>query len=78
MANTQGALSRPLKSEIIWVPCAEQLPDDDLLVLVYDAEDATPVWPAYHDGDNWVTLEGCVCGVITHWMPLPNPPEASV
>jgi hypothetical protein len=80
MANTQGALSRPLKSEIIWVPCAEQLPDDDITVLVHAPNDFDPVFVAYHDSGTWRDQNGTEYDndYITHWMSFPDPPEVEL
>lgn len=67
-----------------WIPVTERLPDDDIYVLVivsgkpcknvtlhnavelaeYDPEGwILEMWPDWMDAD------------VTHWMPLPEPPE---
>ena len=59
-----------------WTPVSEEMPPEGKLVLVYDAWNGHQVmmwrdsgwWDAhdyYHDGDP-----------PTHWMLLPEPPEA--
>jgi hypothetical protein len=53
-----------------WIKVEDRLPAPYDDVIVY-------LWPgtidlAYHDEDDWVLDEDG--GVITHWMPLPQPP----
>jgi hypothetical protein len=77
--NLRGQLPR-------WVPVEEHLPENGVPVLInYIASsdgkyhpDGTAVWTDY--GCFWWegSLEDCdteVAVPITHWMPLPEPPE---
>ena len=70
-----------------WIPVEERLPENGVPVLInYIASDdgkyhpdGTAVWTDY--GCFWWegSLEDCdteVAVPITHWMPLPEPPEA--
>lgn len=59
-----------------WVPCSEQLPDDDTTVMTYAPDCNEPIWPAYHDGEEWMDLIGrpITDAEITHWMHFPEPP----
>lgn len=58
-----------------WYDASESLPDDDLIVLIYDASLSERVWVGYRDDDEWrIADSGAVCQP-THWMPLPEGPE---
>jgi len=61
-----------------WTSIEERLPDD-ALCLVY-APSADPDKPlintAWYDKTyGWSLLPKVWCDAITHWMPLPEPPE---
>ena len=66
-----------------WISVEERLPEDRYWVLVWHTGYATPKKAKYKDdipglpiflldGDNGLD------GDITHWMPLPEPPEVEV
>ena len=58
-----------------WIATADRLPDDDMCVLVFVAEQTESVWLAYFSGDEeeWRYISGGRC-YPTHWMELPEPP----
>jgi hypothetical protein len=64
-----------------WVSCAERLPDDEQLVLVYCHGEHRLAWL---DGDAWVVVDECgKDGIIhdgatsfSHWQPLTEPEGA--
>lgn len=63
-----------------WISVEDQLPDTDDDVLVYiDHKNRSPVieqsyWFRFQGGVRW---SGHADSIITHWMPLPEPPEVS-
>jgi hypothetical protein len=50
-----------------WIPVSERLPDEEVRVL---ATDGTDVFDSEYMSGNWEW-----CADVTHWMPLPEPPE---
>ena len=59
-----------------WIPVSERLPDEEheRVVLVYSGD----VEPAIVSGDTFLEYdkyEGWEIYNVTHWMPLPEPPE---
>lgn len=58
-----------------WKRTDVNMPDDDVLVLVYVPDASEPlVWPAYcNEDEEWRYVDGGTC-YPTHWMPLPEPP----
>ncbi len=58
-----------------WIPVTDLLPDDDMLVLV--ALSDGEVWTGYMDAEAWIdNVTGSeLNGQVTHWMPLPEPPQ---
>ena len=61
-----------------WIPVGERLPEDTerMLTIVYDAfEDTTAISILQHYGDgDWFSWDSGRY-VVTHWMPLPEPPQ---
>ena len=65
-----------------WIPVTERLPEEHVFVLIRQDDDRMMVavrvdgdwWYRYfaYDVDRWSENEQ---GTITHWMPLPQPPE---
>ena len=60
-----------------WIPCSESLPEKHTEVLAY-----SPFWGkivvALWGGEYWLeqwTDDDLQSSEITHWMPLPEPPE---
>lgn len=61
-----------------WVKCSDTMPHDNQSVLV--CIDGREVWDGftYHDESGEFVDDYCmslVDEIITHWMPIPNPPE---
>lgn len=61
-----------------WIPCSERMPKDGQDVLIWDNIDKTSFTGHYVWCDGW-TVDGYDVNRfhfdITHWMPLPEPPE---
>ena len=62
-----------------WIPCSERLPEKYTEVLAY-----SPFWGkivvALWNGEYWLeqwTDDDLQSSEITHWMPLPEPPEVT-
>lgn len=55
---------------IQWMPAAAELPDSYTTVLITCVDSDEPVWLGYHDGTEWLTIEGQSVKVI-HWAELP-------
>ena len=50
-----------------WIPVSERLPPEETRVLAYDGD---KVFESEYWNGNWEW-----CADVTHWMPLPEPPE---
>jgi hypothetical protein len=59
-----------------WTDAAQQLPDDDTLVLLALADGE--VWTGFRDGDIWRLADAMPAGEgVTHWMHMPPGPGAT-
>jgi len=59
---------------LTWIPVNERLPEAQQRVLVRcDVIGTTVGWIVF---GKWVTDLGDGVGTVTHWMPLPAPPDA--
>lgn len=65
-----------------WIPCSERMPEYDSPVLCYikterDSWFDVLYWNADDDGlFETVTHEKVKPDIVSHWMPLPEPPES--
>ena len=64
-----------LEAERRWIPVSERLPNPDANVLVKGG-------CAYYIDEKWWSMMGDsahrpIMWEVTHWMPLPTPPEAA-
>ena len=74
--NEQPAVNR-------WIPCSERLPDCGKDVVVYTKawEEHIQIAHILCDGIMWELSDGefyFSMFDVTHWMPLPSPPESEV
>ena len=58
----------------VWIPVSERLPNKGDEVLVYNGDYIESV--EYINNDFWMTMDDGEVENVTHWMPLPAPPEA--
>ena len=67
-----------------WIPVEERLPEYGVRVLatdMYEEDDCTGIWTREEDKDDadgcWYDEHGWwhALDEVTHWMPLPEPPE---
>ena len=60
-----------------WIPCSEKMPETngkDVSYLVYvPSFEAVDIADYHPDVDEWTFM--CLPVTVTHWMPLPEPPE---
>ena len=59
-----------------WISVEDKLPEEDVRVIVYSSIKTIGI--AYQINNLWFTrdlLMSSPCDKITHWMPLPEPPE---
>jgi hypothetical protein len=77
-AKTKRQIVKETVRTIRWIATADELPDEDIIVLVFSPSESEPVWPGYFDGqsadgDTWRTASGHRIEV-THWAELPTGP----
>ena len=64
-----------------WIPVTERMPVEAKKVLCFLALSGGPmVETGYYMGDEgwyYTGIEAPHHGIVTHWMPLPEPPEVS-
>ena len=61
-----------------WISVGERLPEDDGYFLCYRNDGSPEVVCMYYGDGDFLTPEpelNNISHVITHWMPLPLPPE---
>lgn len=59
-----------------WISVKERLPKDFDQALVYDGDEHYPIGICHKDESGiWHSDMAYGMGTITHWMPLPEPPE---
>lgn len=59
----------------MWIKCSDQLPDTDTTVMTFESDSVEPIWPGYHDGEQWMDIIDNTPIHPTHWMEFPEPPE---
>lgn len=74
MAQTK---QRAIAETIHWIATADEMPDDDMAVLVRSGSPCWPVWIASHNGDSgWEYEDGTRLQFpVSHWAELPEGPQ---
>ena len=72
----QEVIGKWNRRESVWIPTAERLPESEKVCLIY----APNIRPEYSIdvaifSTIWIALTGVKRTGVTHWMPLPQPPE---
>lgn len=58
-----------------WISVADDLPDEDQVVLVAISEGDEPVWLGYHSDGVWMCVDAMeMPAEVYAWMPLPEAP----
>ena len=62
-----------------WISVKDRMPDEQETYLIFRKEPFGAVTIAWYSGseNGWLALDGgfYADGVVTHWMPLPEPPK---
>ncbi|MDN3578686.1 DUF551 domain-containing protein [Chitinimonas viridis] len=58
-----------------WNNTQRSMPDAGISVLVFSPLAPEPVWMGYHDGADWMYVDGVPATGVTHWSPVPPGPE---
>ena len=58
-----------------WISVKDRLPEDDemKLITLWDCNSMRMAY--YYEQELWICNGVDVTGFVTHWMPLPEPPE---
>ena len=58
-----------------WISVKERLPEADGTYVVYMPPPSEPIITAEYSDSRWDDWEVDITKYVTHWMPLPEPPE---
>lgn len=62
---------------ICWIDATEQLPDEDLIVLIRTTSTTEPVWLGYLDAGHWRNADGMLTAdTVTHWADMLEGPQS--
>ena len=72
-----GEENAALREQLRWRDVGEELPDqiDEYLIASVYEDAGDYVTSGYFSGGGWVNDEGLTHYAVTHWMPLPIPPQ---
>lgn len=57
---------------IVWHDVREEMPDDDITVLIQSAHGNEPVWLGWHDEDGWHSLDAEPIKRVSFWADVPE------
>lgn len=62
---------------LMWACVNEELPDDEMTVLVFHPTLNEPVWFGYYNQGSWYTPDGMQLppNTVTHWAEMPEGPK---
>jgi len=59
-----------------WISVKDKLPTVDVDVLAIDNNEKDPtVYAAFYSGYWFTQIDSIQLDYVTHWMPMPNPPD---
>ncbi|BHI68815.1 hypothetical phage protein [Escherichia coli] len=58
-----------------WISCSDRMPDNNHDVLFFDVWGYIRIGWFSADDWSWFTSDDGCCMEVTHWMPLPEPPQ---
>ena len=58
-----------------WIKCSDRMPEDMADVLVTDGWEVKIMWWDGAKWDSWATRFAIDSDGVTHWVPLPDPPN---
>lgn len=65
---------------VTWVHVNDQLPDDEMTVLLYHPTLNEPIWLGYVNQNFFYDVQGdqLPAGAVTHWADMPWGPEEKI
>ena len=58
-----------------WIPVSERMPEDGQSVIVFWGKYREVGEAVFGKDDKWFSTDRGGCFDVSHWMPLPSPPE---
>jgi hypothetical protein len=65
-----------LRAERLWIPVSDRLPEDGQSVVVFWSKYRQVGEAVFGKDEGWFSTDRGGCYEVSHWMPLPAPPEA--
>ena len=60
-----------------WIGVEDRLPEEGIEVIGYNGDQVGECFIMFFEDDMpiWAHADFQIFGLVTHWMPLPNPPQ---
>ena len=58
-----------------WTSADSSPPADGVYMAYHATAEDDAVWPALFEGGRWYSASGEFRADVTHWRPMPEPPE---